>query len=423
MNNQTAEQGMIGCLLLDPVVCWYAAENAGVNENWLTDELCRKAWKLIGSMDKQLVNSLMVLEESRKRKDEIPLDFLDGCIDRAPEPNNIGRWIYELRGCFIRRNIKRESMRMAIDADDADKNPEALLAEVQTSLYNTAAVEDKQPNPTEVYNEIISNWKAAKERGGIGLPTSWKSLTSIVGGYRPGKVYILASRPGGGKSTFMGNEAFNLASMDVPVSIASLEMSEGELRGRMLATAAELSSYSLDTGYYDNVEIESMTTIGEEHAKLPIRINDNIVNIDQLCSWAQFEAIKYKAQIIIVDYLQLIASNKRFESRNVEVGNFMSRLCSIAKIMNIPVLVLSQLSRNSEHEGRAPELRDLRDSGSIEQGAYGVVFINHTTDDSDEDSDEDNAVEVSELIVAKNRGGPNGQFKIKFERNRQRFVE
>lgn len=416
MNNPTAEQGLIGCLLIEPVVCHQQAINAGVNESWFTTEYCQKAWKIITAMDKRLVNAQMVLEESRKRKDELPIEFLGECMDKSPDINHISQWIAELRQCLIRRSIKRASMRMAIEADDAEKDPEQLLAETQSRLHSTITEIDSQPDPQEVYREVIAGWVRAKEGGTAGLRTPWGRLNELIGGFRPGKVYIIASRPGGGKSTMAVNIADHLSSNGNMVSIASLEMGESELRGRMLATAANYSSYGLDTGFYDHVQIENLKPIAEQQAKYPLHINDSVMNIDKLCAWAQYEIIKYESRLIIIDYLQLIASAKRYESRNVEISAFMNRLCDVAKTMNVPLILLSQLSRSSSHEERTPELHDLRDSGSIEQGAYAVIFIHHSRD-------ENNNTETSEFIVAKNRGGPTGSKPVTFERNRQRFIE
>lgn len=416
MTNRTAEMGLIGCILLDPVVNWQQAANAGVNGEWFFDEQCLKAWGIFASMDRRLINTQMVLEESRRRDDNIAQTFLNECIDTAPEPLNIVVWLELLRNCLIRRRIKQASIIISSQSEDAEKEPAELLAEVQARLHETIAGVQNDKSRAEVYDEIIDGWISARDRGGIGIKTSWPSMNALIGGYRNGKVYIVAARPGGGKSTLVSNEAVNCAKQGIPVSIASIEMAETEMRGRILASESELSSYSLDTGFYDMVDIDKMRPLALEHAELPIRINDKNMTIDQLCAWIQFEVLKYKAQLVIVDYLQIITGNRRHESRNMEVTSYMTKICEVAKSLDVPIIVLSQLSRSSEHEGRAPELHDLRDSGSIEQGAYAVIFIHH-------DTVEESGEEVSRLIVAKNRGGPGGSVKIKFERNRQRFVE
>lgn len=410
------EKGLIGCILLEPVTCWHQSSAAGITETWLSDRSCRKAWNIIGMMDRERVNVLTVNEESLKRNDEVSIDFLNDCIDHAPVAPCIGRWIAELRLCHLRRTIKQAATSLSFEADDPDVDPEALLAKTQSTLHDALSSAESSKSTSDIYSEIIDNWKQAKNKNGAGLPTSCQELSKTLGGYRPGKVYVVASRPGGGKSTFMACEAFNMASKGHTVSIASIEMSEHELRGRILAGSADKSSFGLDTGYYDFIDIEPISEIAQDHAKLPLRIDDRYMTIDQLCAWAQFERIKHNTEFVAIDYLQLIPSGKRFESRNVEVTNNMNRLCELAKSLNVPILLLSQLSRNSSHEDRSPDLHDLRDSGAIEQGAYAVIFINHIKEKQGEYENEQ-----SEFIVAKNRGGPTGHIKVKFERNRQRF--
>lgn len=419
MSSPVAEKGMIGCILLEPVTCFHQATKAGVTEDWFSESNCRKTWNIVSKMKREMVTSMTVNELSAKNNDEISLEFLDECIRNAPIPGYMPVWIIDVRGSYLRRMIKQTATMLGVDADDPEKDPDALIAETQTLLHTASATVEETKSTTEKYDEIISNWKNAKEKKGVGLPTGWQELTKIIGGYRPGKIYVLASRPGGGKSTFMANETFNLAYEGHKISIASIEMEEHELRGRILATSADKSSFCLDTGIYDHVEIENIKPIAASHAAMPIRINDKYMTIDQLCAWAQFEVIKHKAEFIAVDYLQLIpGSGKRYESRNIEVTNNMNKLCELAKTMNVPMLVLSQLSRNSAHEDRKPDLHDLRDSGAIEQGAYCVIFINHTKEMIGEIENEN-----SEFIVSKNRGGPVGQVRIRFERNRQRFTD
>lgn len=417
--NHTAECGLIGCILLEPIVCLHECSNYGINGEWFTKEDCLKAWNIMGSMDWAYINSYTVLEESRNRGKEIPLIFLSECVDCAPVAENIEKWIYVLRQCLIRRRITQTGRVLLSEAENIEKEPEQLLTETQTRLGEISRTKEKEVDKKEVYGQIILGWKNAREKKGVGLPTSLTGLNEIIGGYRPGKVYVLASRPGWGKSTMMAQEAFNLAKNGHSVSISSLEMSEHELRGRVLASESDLSSFSLDTGFYDHVKINEMKPLADEHAMLKLRINDRIMDIESLCSWGQFEVLKYKAEFLAIDYLQLIAGKRKFESRNVEVSNYMIKICELAKSTDVPVMILSQLSRNSEHQNRAPELHDLRDSGSIEQGAYAVIFINHEKIKNEIGEDD----EKSELIIAKNRGGPNGNVRVKFERNRQKFLE
>ncbi|MFA5385358.1 MAG: replicative DNA helicase [Eubacteriales bacterium] len=416
MSNIAAEKGLIGCILLEPVMAIRKCVEKGVKKEWFENILCRKALCLAGTIHPEMVNVQTLHEKSVKTGDEISIMFLNECVDSAPISTYIDSWISALREEYLRGKVKKAAMLVSEEIDNETKK-DGIIAELQASINELTISKEEDGETRDIYGEIINGWKSAKERKGIGIPTSWGTLTELLGGYRDGKIYIVASRPGAGKSTMMSNEIFNIAGMGKHVSVASLEMSEHELRGRMLASYEDKSSFMLDTGRYDHVEIEDMRDTADKHALLPIHINDKYLNIDQLCSWAQYEKTKNNTEFLAIDYLQLIPCNRKFESRNVEVTHNINRIAELAKTINVPIMVLSQLSRTSEHEKRAPDLHDLRDSGAIEQAAYAVMFICHTEDEID-----GRPIEQSEFIISKNRGGPTGNVRIRFERNRQRFV-
>lgn len=421
MTSGETERRFLGCLLIEPVMTFHVAQKAGVNADWFADALCRNAWELISKMRIELVDALSVSNESQKRGiDGLDVVFLSNCVAESPSATYAQHWILEIRREYLRRKIKQISMIASQSADDPDVDPDNLVAETQMMLTTAVSDVEESKSVDKVYDDIISKWELSGKSKSVGLPTVWPGLQKHIGGYRPGKVYIFGARPGAGKSTFMMNEAYNLASLGHRVSIASLEMDEGDLRGRILATDADKSAFGLDTGMYINCDYQELRRLGKEHAKVPLRINDDAhMPIEKLVAWMNFEAIKHKSEFIAIDYLQIISgSGKRNESRNMEVTGHMAKICRAAKSIAVPTLLLSQLSRKSPHEKRPPDLHDLRDSGSIEQDAYAVIFIHHGEDAADGET-----FEKSEFIVAKNRGGPTGAVPVSFVRNRQKFVE
>lgn len=410
-----SEKGLIGCLLLSPVVCFHQAQRAGVTENWFCCPDMRTAWQMISAMDRERVNTMTVAEEAGKRGKKLDPILLDDCVQAAPIPQYLPHWIKELRQLFLRREIKRLSGLAVFESDDADIEPDEVIARMQTALHDATADAEIEKQPAEIYRDIITTWKSAKENKSVGLPSCWQGLNKLIGGYRPGQVYIVAARPAKGKTTFMTNEMLNLALAGHRVSVASIEMSEHQLRAKMLATDIGRSEFLLDTGYYDYMDVDGIESSAAKHAELPIRINDQYMTAEKLYAWGQFEAIKHGAQMIAIDYLQLISTGRKSESRNMEMTNIMQKLCELGKSTKVPIMVLSQLSRSSEHEKRAPNLHDLRDSGSIEQAAYCVIFIHHV--------ESEDGIESSQFIVSKNRGGPTGIAPVVFKRDRQQFIE
>lgn len=420
MTSGETERRFIGCMLVDPVMTLHIAKKHGVNSDWFTDSLCRNAWDLVNKMKIELVDALSLANEARKRNiDELDTVFLSNCVAESPTPTYAQHWVMEMRRDYLRRKIKQISMISSQSADDPDVDPDILAAETQMMLNNAVSDVEESKSIEQIYEKIISKWESSNVSKSVGLPTVWPGLQKYIGGYRRGKVYIFGARPGAGKSTFMMNEAYNLSRLGHHVSIASLEMDESELRGRILATDADKSSFGLDTGMYSNCDYQELRLLGKKHAKVPLRINDNAnMTIDKLVAWMNYEVIKHHAEFIAIDYLQIIAGSGKRESRNMEITGYMAKICSAAKSISVPTLVLSQLSRSSPHEKRPPDLHDLRDSGSIEQDAYAVIFIHHGIDECDEES-----FEKSEFIVAKNRGGPTGVVPVSFVRNRQKFIE
>jgi len=415
-----AERGLIGCVLIEPVMCWHYAGQAGVKVDWFTESDCRNAWLIMSNMNLEYINAISVADEAAKRGVEISLITLSSYVGDAPIASYIHSWIKELRKEYLRRLIRDKAFLMSARADDPDSDPDELIATIQADLQDASFKAAPEKNIAAVYDGIIEQWNNAKSVKGIGIPSVWHGLQKMLGGYRNGKVYIIAARPGAGKSTYMMNEAAAIVARGVNTSIASVEMGESELRGRVLATACMMSAFALDTGMYNDVDLGVLQQEAKGHIEFPLRINDDpSMTAEKLAAWAQFEVVKHGAKIIAIDYLQLLSSSRRkSESRNIEIGKIMSVICGVAKTTNVPVLLLSQLSRNSSRENRPPELHDLRDSGSIEQDAYGVIFIHHKKDEAD-----GNKIIQSEFIIAKHRGGPEGVVPIRFERNRQRFVE
>lgn len=415
------ERRLIGCVMLNPAISFHAAALAGVNRDWFVDTQCRAAWDISKHMPVEIIDALTVAREAGKRGiDGLDSAFLSDCVADSPSSTYIHHWINELRKEYLLREVKRLGAKMVVEASEPGADPDALLSEAQAWMTASAASVEPPRNPAQVYDEIVTRWESAASTKAVGLPSVWTGIQRIIGGYRKGKVYVFGARPGAGKSTFMMNEVHNLVRLGHKVAVASIEMDEGELRGRMLATDCDKSSFSLDTGFYNHCDFDELRRMAKTHADFPLRINDDAhMPIEKLVAWAQYESLKHAVEFIAVDYLQIISgSGNRKESRNMEVARYMSEICQMAKSVKVPVLVLSQLSRLSPRENRRPDLHDLRDSGSIEQDAYAVMFIHHSIDEC-------NGVESesSEFIIAKNRGGPTGSVKVEFQRNRQRFNE
>ena len=408
-----AERGVIGAIIIDAVTALHHCHQWGVSPQWFADSGTRAAWEAIAEMGTD--PSKIELYSLSARHPHLEKLF-EECVDACVTATYLPTWLELLHTYRLRRGLRRVGLELQGKAEDVEENPHEVASKVATAVQALTQTREVRRTPAEVYDDIIGRWSRAGEDNTYGISSRWKSLNTLLGGYRAGKVYVVGARPRDGKSTFMSNEALSMAKRGIAVSVASLEMDEAELRGRMLAEDADLSSFSLDVGHGTDDRIATAKFFAESHVRLPVRIDDGGKTIDQLISWMTGEALIHHAQILFIDYLQIISSSKRVESRNVEVSIWSNAIRDAAKRLGVPVVLLSQLSRDSAKAEKKPTLHDLRDSGSVEQDAYGVILLHHSRDDLGK-------IASSEFLLEKHRGGPTGHLRMSFVGNRQRFEE
>ncbi len=238
-----------------------------------------------------------------------------------------------------------------------------------------------------------------------GLPTGFADFDELTAGLQPSNLVILAARPAMGKSTLVVNMATHVAvEQRRPVVLFSLEMSQMELVQRILAAEARVDSERLRTGRLKEPDWPKLSQAMGRLAEAPLFIDDTPgITLMEIRSKARRLKQQHGLDLLIVDYLQLMQSHRRVESRVQEVAELSRGLKILAKELDIPVLALSQLSRRPEDRtDRRPQLADLRESGSIEQDADIVCFIYR----DEVYNPESPAKGEAELIVAKHRNGP-----------------
>jgi len=244
----------------------------------------------------------------------------------------------------------------------------------------------------------------------MGIPTGFSSLDRLTTGLKDGDMIVLAARPSQGKTSLALTIAENAAIENkISTGILSLEMTSRALVKRMMGSRAGVDGHNLMSGKLSAHEITRLSSEAAKIASSPLYI-DQSGNLSVVQMMAKARHLKYKHNIkfLIIDYLQLM--HAKADSRVQEVTKISAAVKAVAKELDIPVLVLSQLSRRVEEQDRSPRLSDLRDSGSIEQDADVVALLHKTN--------EDNIVEV---IVAKHRNGPCGAVELEFVPHLTRF--
>ena len=246
------------------------------------------------------------------------------------------------------------------------------------------------------------------------VPSPWPSLNRMIGGFRPGAVYVIAARPGQGKTLFAGQIAVQLAEFGM-VAFSSLEMTDEELVARMVAERLQIHVGHIKDSMMDSRDWERFRDGRAGLESLNIAIDDRSgVSAGDVRAFARAVSRSGPLSAVIVDYMQLMVSKQRTE-RHLQVADFSRQLKIMAKDLNVPVIALSQLNRNSESSMLAvPKLSDLRESGAIEQDADLVLLLRREGESPNE-----------ELVVdvAKNRHGSTGEFRLSWQGNFSRAVE
>lgn len=260
-----------------------------------------------------------------------------------------------------------------------------------------------------------------KRAGGLrGVPTGFSDLDFKLAGMQDSNLIILAARPGTGKTAMILNIAQYAAVKEkIPVGIFSLEMSKEELVDRMLVSQADIDAWKLKTGKLNDDDFTKLSDAMGELAEAPIFIDDTPgINIIEMRTKARRLQVEQGVKLIIIDYLQLADSGRRFDNRVQEVSVISQSMKNIARELRIPVLACSQLSRAVETRGtRVPELSDLRESGSIEQDADVVMFLYREENDQTQWGEQI----PTKLRIAKHRNGPLAEIDMMFRGDRIRF--
>lgn len=269
----------------------------------------------------------------------------------------------------------------------------------------------------------IAEIEAAQDSSGdlVGVPTGFTELDALTNGFHPGQLIIVAARPAMGKSTFALDIARNAAiAQNKSTLFFSLEMGRAEIAMRMLSAESAIPLQSMRKG---NIADSDWTKLAQVRGRIndaPLYIDDSpnmtLVEIRAKCRrLSQRVGLK----MIVIDYLQLLTSGKKVESRQQEVSEFSRALKLLSKELNIPVVALSQLNRQAEQtKDKRPELSHLRESGSLEQDADVVVLLHR---EAIGDSEHPRAGEA-DLILAKQRSGPTGTVVVAFQGHYSRFV-
>ena len=304
---------------------------------------------------------------------------------------------------------------------EVDDIVDRAQAEVFTVAHRRTS-EDYQPL-SALLNEAYGELEKLSQTGGMpsGVPTGITQLDELTRGLHPGQMVVIAARPGLGKSTLALDFARSASIGHNRTSVFfSLEMSRSEIMMRLLSAGTEVTLTRMRSGQLNDKDWDKLAKYMQNISEAPMFIDDS-PNLTMMEIRAKARRLKqqYGLDLVVIDYLQLMTSGKRVESRQVEVSEFSRQMKLLAKELEVPVVALSQLNRGPEQRtDKKPMLSDLRESGSIEQDA-DVVILLHRDDHYDKESPR---AGEADLVVAKHRNGPTQTIPVAFQGHYSRFT-
>ena len=348
-------------------------------------------------------------------------------------------WLDIVKQKAILRRCIYVAFEIIDDANQLQGNMDDFLAAIEQrvcSLGDQTNVRSSVPfrEPVNHAMEQIQRMLSHEEMDG--LLTGYKDLDNLTNGFKPGEMIVLAARPSVGKTSLAMNIVENIAfskkyeKSPKNILVYSLEMSATSLAMRMICGRARVNMNDLRRGFVRKDYAEKLNDISKDFQKASLWVDDTSgLSINQIRAKARRLKSRNRLHLIVVDYLQLISGDAKAMSRENQISDISRGLKAMAKELDVPVIVLSQLNRDSEKERRDPRLSDLRESGAIEQDADVVMLLGkhrkgEDIRESDQSTDEDGQSEDYEpikLLLAKQRNGPTGNVDLAFRRKYTRF--
>lgn len=348
------------------------------------------------------------------------LSELSGVVPTSANIEYYARMVLETA---LFRKIIATCTRIAGEAYKAKDDVEQVLDRAEADIF--AIARRRQLNPIYTIGDLLPEGvqridDQIRTGGGItGVPTGFAELDKLLSGLQPSDMIVLASRPSVGKTALALNIAAHVANdLNKGALLFSLEMSKEQLVQRLLCMVGHVDSARLRSGFLARGEFSKVQVAAGQLQNAKLYIDDTAnISVLELRSKARRHAAQYPVDLVVVDYLQLMSSPGRFETRQVEIAEISRSIKGIARELNVPVMALSQLNREVEKDdtGR-PKLSHIRESGAIEQDADVVLMLSYPPKHEREGREN-----VVRLDVAKQRNGPTGRLELLFEKNFQRF--
>lgn len=423
-----AERSVLGAILIDNEAFPIAA--SVIDARAFFRDAHRRIFERLTAMAEQYQPmDLVTLREALERSGEVeevggPV-YLGSLIDGVPRATNVEYYARIVKEKATLRKLIFAANRILSDAYEADQDADRIVDEAeaqvmavgrQSVMTDFVLADDWRREIELVIDQAISTRQIV-----TGVPTGFSVLDGYTRGWQPADLIYIGGRPSDGKTALMLQMA-DAATEHCMTGICSLEMKRASVGQRYISMLAQVDLYRLMTGHLADHEQQRIGHALHTLAEKRLAIDDaSGLTAMQLRAKIRRLAARYGLGIVFIDYLQLIQAAQKSENRNVELAGISASLKGLAKDLNIPVVVLSQFSREVAKQNRRPVLSDLRDSGSLEQDADVVLLIHRPEQKEDQGKYQDE--EKAELILAKQRNGPRGTVHLQWFGSQVRFME
>ena len=354
-------------------------------------------------------------------------DYLASLVDAVSTSAGIVYHAEIVRDLSVRRKLITQCSVISESCFQSWQQTDELLDTAEQAIFDIAEERIGEGFLTleEVVKKSFKKLESVAEQEGYitGVPTGFKDFDNLTAGLQPSDLVVIAGRPSMGKTALALNIGYNAAGQTGKgVAVFSLEMSKMQLGMRLLGFDAQIDARKLRTGFLRDEDWLKLTEAANHLSELSIFIDDtSMLSVLEMKAKCRRLVKKCDLTLIIIDYLQLVQGRRSAESRQQEISEISGALKALAKDLDVPVLALSQLNRKVEDRpNKKPQLSDLRESGAIEQDADVIAFIYR--DEMYNPTTEENR-NTAEIILAKQRNGPTGYFKLRFDKEYTRFQD
>jgi replicative DNA helicase len=429
-HNLEAERSVLGAILVHNDAFNLAAQVID-SRDFYRDAHRRIFDRMVALNERHDAIDFVTLKEELARNGE--LDEVGGpayvasLADGVPRATNVEYYARIVKEKSTLRNLIDAASKIVTNAYEADQESDLILDEAESAIF--AVADDRLKSGFVAMRDLVKDSfpkieKLFEQKRLItGVPSGFVDLDEMTRGLQGGDLVIVAARPSMGKTSLVLNIAQYVAALgDHVVGFFSLEMSQESLFLRLLTSEAQIDGHRLMSGAIGGNDYHRISHALEKLNAMKLFIDDTAnVGVLEMRAKSRRLQSEHGLNLLVVDYIQLMSGRGRFENRTLELASISRSLKGLAKELNVPIVVLSQLSRAPEaRSDHRPQLSDLRESGALEQDADVVILI-YRDDVYNKDPNSPDAG-TAELILAKQRNGPTGVVRLAFLREQTRFA-